>query len=122
MTPINPMKTTEQTAAHTPGPWALDVMPNTTYIGQPKANSSGLFSIVAQCDCGSEDGYVIAAHETKMANARLIAAAPDLLDIAQWVATELPAIIRQCCPSGVPMSVSGIHDQARAAIARATQP
>lgn len=112
-------------------------MPNTTYIGQPKANSSGLFSIVAQCDCGSEDGYVTAAHETKMANARLVAAAPELLAVARSsvISLELAALNLEHLAGlaasrrrfdeadGFRNSAAGLRTElatARAAIARAT--
>lgn len=51
--------------------------------------------------------------------ARLFAAAPELLEIAQWIADELPGVIRAHCPMGVPMAVAALHDMARAAIAKA---
>lgn len=51
--------------------------------------------------------------------ARLFAAAPELLDVARWVADELPGIIRAHCPLGTPTSVAAAHDMARAAIAKA---
>lgn len=54
------------------------------------------------------------------ADARLIAAAPELLEALQWFVDELPSIIRQCCPSGVPLSVANAHDKARAAILKVT--
>lgn len=53
------------------------------------------------------------------ANAHLIAAAPELLAALEFFANELPSIIRQCCPNGVPMSVSEAHDKAAQAISKA---
>lgn len=51
--------------------------------------------------------------------ARLISAAPDLLSALQWFADELPEIIRQYCPEGVPTKVGEAHEAARNAIAKA---
>ena len=51
--------------------------------------------------------------------ARLFASAPELLEIAQWVADELPWIIRMHCPLGGTKYVAALHDKARAAIAKA---
>jgi hypothetical protein len=51
--------------------------------------------------------------------ASLALAAPELLEIALWVQNELPGVIRQNCPLGVPLSVSAVHDAARAVIAKA---
>jgi len=58
-------------------------------------------------------------NDTSEANARLIAAAPELLAALQYFATQLPGIIRQCCPQGVPMEVADAVDAARAAIQKA---
>ena len=52
----------------------------------------------------------------RLANARLIAAAPELLEVAKWVAECLPEIIRTHCPLGVPLSVSSVHDMALDAV------
>lgn len=57
--------------------------------------------------------------QERLANAQLIASAPELLDALRWFADELPSIIRTSCPEGVPMIVSDAHDKARAAIAKA---
>jgi hypothetical protein len=54
---------------HTPGPWRLSHEADT----QVEAERNGNF--IASCDGGGEDGE----YETDLANARLIAAAPDLL-------------------------------------------
>ena len=53
------------------------------------------------------------------ANARLIAAAPEMLEVVKWVAECLPEIIRTHCPLGVPLSVSLAHDMARDAVKKA---
>jgi hypothetical protein len=49
-----------------------------------------------------------AAHIIKCVNAH-----DELVTIAEFVVDHLPAIIRQYCPMGVPMSVSDAHNKAR---------
>lgn len=61
----------------------------------------------------------VIAENVGHADAVLFAAAPELLKVAQWVADELPGIIRAHCPLGLPTSVAEAHDLARAAIAKA---
>lgn len=51
-------------------------------------------------------------------NARLIAAAPEMLDSLSELAELLPSIVKQL-PYGVPMSVAEKHDRALAVLAKA---
>lgn len=62
---------------------------------------------------------ICALHSGNLANAHLISAAPDLLSALQWFADELPGIIRQYCPEGVPVQVGKAHEAARNAIDKA---
>jgi hypothetical protein len=68
-------------AKHTPGPWRLSNELDT----QVEAVASGNF--IASCDGGGEDGE----YETDLANARLCAAAPDLLAAAKRALNVLKA-------------------------------
>jgi hypothetical protein len=93
-----PMTTREELVAHTPGPWR--------YSG---------FGLFVKQDCGDRIGPIIArcaGHDEdaeSQANARLIAAAPELLRVAEllvdWLDEE-PGAHKLC-------------DTARAAIAKA---
>lgn len=93
-------------STHTPGPWYLMPTAGHDMHGQ---------SAIAQEATGNT---VAVAYDGK-ADARLLAAAPELLEALRWFADELPSIIRTNCPLGVPMSVLKAHDIARAAIAKA---
>ena len=101
----NTQNTAGAPAKPTPGAW---------HIGLQKciyADRDG--TQIAFCDIGTN------FDDENLANARLIAAAPELLAALAWFADELPGIIRQCCPDGVPMELSKAHDAARAVIAKA---
>ena len=91
---------------HTPGPWAVDGAGPTAMV------RGADLSIVAV-----RHRLPSATHE---ANARLIAAAPDLLEAARIVLAGLHARIDAAPPTSVPV-FDGIADRA-AAIARATEP
>lgn len=72
---------------HTPGPWKAGTTAHSgaTLITQISAGTStaGEFCSVLPNDCGPKD----AAHERRhVANARLIAAAPEMADLLQRVA------------------------------------
>jgi hypothetical protein len=79
---------------HTPGPWKTN--------GDPYVSTADGRRSIAFCDSHQQ------AHEDR-ANARLIAAAPDLLD-------ALLRVLRDVASDGL----DGWEDQARAAIAKAT--
>ena len=99
-------------AKHTPGPWAL---------GQnPAAIESGSFSnmLVVRPEGEFPHGLWVADcgnhyDPEHLANARLIAAAPELLAVAQAIASW-----DHCWPGNV--NLDAIARDARAAIAKAT--
>lgn len=100
---------------HTPGPWDL---PNaaarhgSVLVSARRGDSWD--GMIATCDAGD---YARSAAEG-LANARLIAAAPDLLASLSELTEVLPGLISQL-PYGAPMSLSEMHDRALAAIAKA---
>lgn len=111
---------TEQQAAHTPGPWSVCfdhpdpecrdsiayIRPTSPVDGFWEANEIGT---VYACD-GSDE---------RKANARLIAAAPDLLEAL--IAAEAALNRIRCTSRTVPWEDTGpAVEQARAAIAKAT--
>jgi len=68
---------------HTPGPWLVDdakrVMTDWTKVG--------FLTTIADCNLGGGSG------DEKRANARLISAAPDLLEAIEMVTSKLPVIM-----------------------------
>lgn len=124
---------------HTPGPWST--MPLWPFTVVPTAQiklglgasiyeeeDERLFAVeIAEAKCGELSGY---AHEipreTARANARLIAAAPDLLDALQMMTSAFEAFRMK--PVGAPGSAArdeqdqqiAAENAASAAIAKAT--
>lgn len=101
------------TTTHTPGPWSADW----GYIVAPDVTGKHVDLYVATIAEEDEDGRVVPEHE-RDANARLIAAAPDLLaalrGVMTWWADTLP-------PHGADDDMPAhLFDAAHAAIARAT--
>lgn len=94
---------------HTPGPWGFDLEDNWVY----SFRENGTQMLVAQARS------ISVTTEVRDANARLIAAAPDLLTALQ-AATEALDILRR----GYGCEVSGLCypalNDCRAAIAKAT--
>lgn len=75
------MKSKQQEAApvsgqHTPGPWRIGSRPG--YVACGQGDDSRTIAIVQPENCYADE--VSQAHQTLMANARLIAAAPALLE------------------------------------------
>ena len=95
-----------QNAKHTPGPWTASGEHDRETITSDKVNQYGNFivTIVSRCDEPMT--------EEDRANARLIAASPDLLDA---LITLLFA-----CRDGAVLPRDSAHAQARAAIAKAS--
>jgi len=62
----------------TPGPWGFESTDKTIWLGIIKTNANGskVDVVVADFDCGPD--YSEAFNARQLANARLIAAAPDL--------------------------------------------
>ena len=129
---------------HTPGPWfiwkalalekeddytqdEIDAMlahneTHEIFAGTPtECTASSLYGYSARiCDIDAEDffkGDEDAARETAVANARLIAAAPDLLEALQAM-VEIAELTVGWTPA--PPDADGPLVQARAAIAKAT--
>lgn len=70
---------------HTPGPWAIDA-------GFLEAQGHApLFQLFGTCDCGEPIGQITGTQEEAEANARLIAAAPQLLEACQLALSEAVA-------------------------------
>ena len=87
---------------HTPGPWGI----KTTETGTKAVFSSSTGAWVAHT--------VRSLSSTQDANARLIAAAPDLLEALNRVLPQYEALLKDCGLRSL-----GTADQARAAIAKA---
>jgi len=103
---------TEQTAQHTPGPWNVDMWEypqddRRELVIQTATNRLA----VLDWDQGQDNPYTIADNEAR-ANARLIAAAPELLAALERMADAWPAQT----PDSPHFDA---HIQARAAIAKA---
>ncbi len=101
---------------HTPGPWFLNGLAHTTTGGNRFA--SGVIHIGA----GESPKTLVAKVEWRelstiecKANARLIAAAPDLLAALQWLADEYELLANRGHCSHANLK------QSRAAISKATQ-
>ncbi len=84
---------------HTPGPWRTGDMFNTVF-GPPNTSIDG----------GPSPKTIATVQKGNKANARLIAAAPDLLAALQTIALHAPSLDAQ-----------GVRDIADAAIAKAVQ-
>lgn len=113
---------------HTPGPWeVLNQTDIFTGLGADsgdgvKANSTDGWMIA---DCGgcitfTEIGEIELGHELRKANAKLIAAAPDLLEALQDLTDDITERFDMDSPSTNP-GIKHCIGAARAAIAKATQ-
>lgn len=80
MTKKQVKRSTSNTVASTPGPWALSRLPEATLIkGNTRPNPDG-WGTISDNVCMIPDTWLATRSEaTNRANARLIAAAPDLL-------------------------------------------
>jgi len=96
-------------ANHTPGPWWLDD------DGFVASGSGDTYTTVADPHCGDRD------IDERESNARLIAAAPELLDaLVSLLNVEGAALHGARLPGFVGLDVAYHFEAARAAIARAT--
>lgn len=86
-------------SAHTPGPWMVEMRPDTAGVGRPVVASANgdLICAVSRRDGRAESGD----------NARLLAAAPDLLAACEWAPENCRAL------------TGGDERRLRAAIAKA---
>ena len=90
---------------HTPGPWQWE--DEQLFVHEEASGAT----VARVCD---DDGYVSCPHAMPMsANARLIAAAPELLE-------TLESVVKVCDDLGRDGVFSHVMAQARAAIAKAT--
>ena len=90
---------------HTPGPWNIGSsdLPVSRMSIHCKGHKDSCHSTVALM---VSRGVIGISHDEEFANARLIAAAPDLLDVLEELVAEF--------------GVCGLTEKARAAIAKAT--
>lgn len=99
---------------HTPGPWVLDTIPTSVgichRIGPFPPRRPDDVKVRHACLYADYPSASNPADEELEANARLIAAAPELLEALQVCIEQITAL---CSADDVP-------DQARAAIAKAT--
>lgn len=105
-------------ATSTPGPWQVmnEYDGATTVIanadGETFSDGTSTFSYDFVCDTLPDDGDGSRSREIAVANARLIAAAPDLLEMAKWAESAIAPFSKE------PAEKSGIT-RLRAAIAKA---
>lgn len=105
------------TAKHTPGPWFAEKNDSYWEVNPDKGGENELpFSVANVCSSapGNRDGGL------QEANARLIAAAPELLAALQLVAGEVTDYVRPTsADSHLPTDIVAV---VHAAIAKAVQP
>ena len=70
-------------ARHTPGPWVVEATRSALWVGPKKAFSDKVADVVVCVDCGPE--YRTDFNTTAAANARLIAASPELLGALRFI-------------------------------------
>lgn len=99
---------------HTTGPWRPQTSPNHAGLWETIDKRNGY---LGQSFYKYDNAVAWCAEQNERA---LAEAAPELLAALAWFADNLPSVIRQCCPLGVPMVVADAHDRAVAAIAKAT--
>lgn len=103
-----PVARTDETHKHTPGPWVAAASPS-SIVGWPIIGPGGRAVASVHCRRGdTAEGQQINAEAG--ANARLIAAAPDLLEACKAMLEEYGGIDRVC------------GDMAKDAIAKAEGP
>lgn len=96
---------------HTAGPWAIEKTASHNWIGPMRHDGIKIAEIVAGLERGSE--YTRAFNARQDANARLIAAAPDLLEALQ----DLVSVAKDGWPFDRQPT---LYDRARLAIRKAT--
>lgn len=95
---------------HTPGPWTAHTNNNTDYIDIDDARRERVTSVCLVETDENGDEYISQGDTEKKANARLIASAPDLLEVVEAMANFDGR-----------NNNSHLKEMARAAIAKATQ-
>jgi hypothetical protein len=98
---------------HTPGPWSVNEFTDGSFVIDPRFGLNGGHNVVGV-------GAITGPHAH--ANARLIAAAPDLLALLKECADDLEAEIQARASGELPRRIARDMDtvvRARAAIAKA---
>lgn len=95
---------------HTPGPWNLTAVRTDSNVQTLAIDGNGGRSFVAEIAVESRNGGEWLMQKNGEADARLIAAAPDLVEALRW-ATELA--------EGAPLDTAQVIRIARAALAKA---
>ncbi|MDZ5813883.1 hypothetical protein U4I65_02380 [Stenotrophomonas maltophilia] len=93
---------------HTPGPWGIEQTDDTNWIGFMRPDGRKVELIV--CTTQRDNFFKPDVQDKNDANARLIAAAPELLEALKDAVCAL-----DCCGKDYPAA-----EKARAAIAKAT--
>lgn len=77
---------------HTPGPWKVEIMDD-IFIRAPKPTEGSRIGICSIISNGINQDF-----KTSIANAKLIAAAPEMLELIQWISkvTNSPEIGIRC--------------------------
>ena len=108
---------------YTPGPWF--VWEGSVYAGIPKVKKRGYLKGYDAKICAIDDMY--GTVRARKANARLIAAAPDLLEALQWYEAKAVQMGRAAIDQDSKLLLELMKEiaveygaQARAAIAKAT--
>ena len=108
------------TAKHTPGPWTTKAAPYRAWICRVGNNADDP-DVWTECECKPGESY---EWGSKIADARLIAAAPELLAALQLIVQGLTSENNKCWPTTQPWTKkerdSAMLQAARAAIAKAT--
>lgn len=72
----------------TPGPWGIEQTPDTLWVGPMRPDGDKVAGIVVYLPTGEE--YLAEYQGRQFANARLIAAAPELLEALAAVINSVP--------------------------------
>lgn len=82
-------------AKHTPGPWGIEQTESSNWIGRMRLDGSGKVSeLVTSTDRAHLKPEALARND---ANARLIAAAPELLETLRVLVAHLDRYDLNCC-------------------------
>ena len=111
-------------ATHSPGPWKVDIW-GYSHATPPRKElciqNKDLRLAVLDWDEGQDNPYTV-AEQTAQANARLIAAAPDLLKALIEAQAALRKALPFCPADAEAHHVGEVLDEVNAAIAKATTP